>query len=598
MVRLLTERTFEMITHPRWICVVLLIATSSSAQRVDAVPQHASQIFHNDPHIQKIDFQSEFYGYNSAVNRPTVNGEPAYNYCPDVMYDRGLNQYRLYWGGRWYKPGTSATAGVAADGDHVFQVTSPTGVGGSWSAPPAQPLWLNGWDFNAASPPGKLPTTWWHNNTLEPETAKINGKYYMYCETEIDPGQPLDIAGLTADGVICDRIMLFTSPDGNNWTRKSDRGVVTNVTDPTHTMLHHEEFIYAPWDAATPYHLFVPTFVGGPTGQATTWLLKSNDPTTYDWMNRVPVTGITPVIGEGNKIAYCAEAPGGPLLIRITWIGDSTGRQVPTLMFSRNETDWTYGDGDPIHLAGSTDNLGNQSNWFMAMSTLDGTGQLEYLGDNTYRLFYITTTCNVPADTDDPGDIYSSQLGVGQLTFTITPVPEPSVWALLGCGAVAGCIGWLHVRRRSITRIVCNRIGGMLKLSAFVRMSVVIAMLSVLVGCGRSNGPNRYELSGSVTYQNKPVPAGMIVFAPDVSIGNVGPAATATINKGIYHTRAGQGTIGGPHVATISGSDTDLDTIRKAKGTLKPKTLFSNIQMAVDLPKESSKYDFAIPAGK
>jgi hypothetical protein len=90
----------------------------------------------------------------------------------------------------------------------------------------------------------------------------------------------------------------------------------------------------------------------------------------------------------------------------------------------------------------------------------------------------------------------------------------------------------------------------------------------------------------------------MIVFAPDVSIGNVGPAATATINKGIYHTRAGQGTIGGPHVATISGSDTDLDTIRKAKGTLKPKTLFSNIQMAVDLPKESSKYDFAIPAGK
>jgi hypothetical protein len=94
---------------------------------------------------------------------------------------------------------------------------------------------------------------------------------------------------------------------------------------------------------------------------------------------------------------------------------------VPTLMFSRNGIDWSYGDGSPILLPGSEDNLNNQNNWFMAMSTVDGTGQFECLGKNTYRFYYVTTTCNVPVATGSAGDIYSSQLGYGQLTFTITP---------------------------------------------------------------------------------------------------------------------------------------------------------------------------------
>jgi hypothetical protein len=424
----------------QWVFVAALMGLCAATYRSDAATQSASQVFHNDPYIQRIDFESEYYGYNSAVNRPTVYGQPAYNYCPDIMYDRSIRQYRLYWGGRWYAPGTAATSYAPADGDHVFQVTSPTALGGSWSTPPSQPLWLNGWDFNAAHPPGTRPTTWWGNNALEPETVRINGRYYMYCQAEVDPGQPLDGAGLIADGVQCDRIALFTSLDGDHWTRKTDRGVIVNVPDPTHTMFHHQEFIYAPWDTATPYHLYVPTFVGGISDQSTTWLLKSNDPTTYDWTKRLQVSGITLGIGEGNKIAYCAEAPGGPLLTRITWIADATGRQVPTLMFSRNETAWTYGDGAPIHLAGSTDNQNNSSNWFMAMSTLDGTGQVEYLGDNTYRLFYVTTTCKIPIVTGEPGDINSSQLGIGQLTFKIVPIPEPSAWAMLVGGAAVLCV--------------------------------------------------------------------------------------------------------------------------------------------------------------
>ena len=45
--------------------------------------------------------------------------------------------------------------------------------------------------------------------------------------------------------------------------------------------------------------------------------------------------------------------------------------------------------------------------------------------------------------------------------------------------------------------------------------------------------------------------SGFIVFAPDKSKGNDGPGANAEIKDGAYRTRPKEGTIGGPHVATI-----------------------------------------------
>jgi hypothetical protein len=135
-------------------------------------------------------------------------------------------------------------------------------------------------------------------------------------------------------------------------------------------------------------------------------------------------------------------------------------------------------------------------------------------------------------------------------------------------------------------------------MKAVAGLLVVCVMVTVLMGCGRSHGPARYDLSGTVTYDNKPVPGGFIVFAPDASQGNLGPGTTATIDRGKYHTRPGQGTIGGPHIATISATDSDLDKIRKARGATKPKTLFSNIQMTADLPKEPAQHDFVVPVKK
>ena len=58
-----------------------------------------------------------------------------------------------------------------------------------------------------------------------------------------------------------------------------------------------------------------------------------------------------------------------------------------------------------------------------------------------------------------------------------------------------------------------------------------------------------------------------------------------------------EGIIGGPHVATING----FDSVSFGKGlTTNPmgKPVFTNVQIGVDLPKESSTYDIVIPAAK
>ena len=133
--------------------------------------------------------------------------------------------------------------------------------------------------------------------------------------------------------------------------------------------------------------------------------------------------------------------------------------------------------------------------------------------------------------------------------------------------------------------------------------SVVTLCLCVFVvfvaafGCHRNAGPARYDLTGTITYAGKPVPAGYILFAPDKSKGNDGPGADAEIKDGVYHTRLKQGTVGGPHVATISGFD------GKPSGQgpdVNPmgKPLFANVQINVDLPKQAATYDLAVPAQK
>src|SRR5206468_6626683 len=83
---------------------------------------------------------------------------------------------------------------------------------------------------------------------------------------------------------------------------------------------------------------------------------------------------------------------------------------------------------------------------------------------------------------------------------------------------------------------------------------LAIPLAVVLAGWG---GERVYNISGTVTYQGKPVPVRNIVFKPDTSAGNKGAAAFAKIKDGHYDTSLGdsRGTVGGPHLVRIQGRD-------------------------------------------
>jgi hypothetical protein len=418
----------------RMLYWLLLTAMVSWAGRAEAA-QNTSQTFSNDPYIDRIDFTSSFGAYNSGVNRPTTgpDNQLAYDYSVHIMKDTSLNKYRMYTGGRWRDAhrqfGSFGPWIKDADGDHILQSQSVTGAPGTWTMPSTQPEYFNAQDYGGPT------NLWYSNNSLEPEVFKVGGTYYMYSQVQIDAGRPLDTGGTAATQA--DRIQLLTSPSGNQgtWTRKTDRGVFTNITNPTTTQLHHQEFVYVPWDADNkPYYMYVAAtdnnvFQGY-------FLVKSAVPDTYDYNAKVAVPTLAQL---GNQIGYAKQAPGGPLFTRITFSNDPTNRFVPSLQFSRDGLNWFWGDSGPILLAGSTNNANNMDTFFLGLSTLDGTGELEYLGNNTYRAIYGATTANDPVVTGSPGDIFYSEVGVGELTFTI--IPEPSSALLLLPGA------WLMTRR-------------------------------------------------------------------------------------------------------------------------------------------------------
>lgn len=120
----------------------------------------------------------------------------------------------------------------------------------------------------------------------------------------------------------------------------------------------------------------------------------------------------------------------------------------------------------------------------------------------------------------------------------------------------------------------------------------VAALCAVLLaGCGSAtDGPQRYRLSGKVTFNGQPVPAGQIIFEPDTSAGNSGPQGYAEIVDGAYRTDD-KGPVGGPQRIRISGYE-GVSSDENHPAT----TLFSDYQTTADLPKANSELDFDVPA--
>jgi hypothetical protein len=115
------------------------------------------------------------------------------------------------------------------------------------------------------------------------------------------------------------------------------------------------------------------------------------------------------------------------------------------------------------------------------------------------------------------------------------------------------------------------------------------AACTLLSGCTR--GPRLYPVSGTVTHKGNPLPAGVIYFNPDVTRGNDGPQGYAIIKEGHYDTAdtGGKGVLGGPYTVRIEGFD-------GMPGNELPlgKPIFTDYQVAVDLPQTAATQDFDV----
>lgn len=75
----------------------------------------------------------------------------------------------------------------------------------------------------------------------------------------------------------------------------------------------------------------------------------------------------------------------------------------------------------------------------------------------------------------------------------------------------------------------------------FYLLMTAFITLTGLPGCGGEDGPTTYPVSGTVTYQGKPLTKGQIAFRPDTERGGSGPMQAGNIVDGKFTCEATEG---------------------------------------------------------
>ena len=117
-----------------------------------------------------------------------------------------------------------------------------------------------------------------------------------------------------------------------------------------------------------------------------------------------------------------------------------------------------------------------------------------------------------------------------------------------------------------------------------------LVLIALAAGCSQS-GPERYRMSGNVTFDGKPVPAGDVQFEPtEKGIGG----GFAPIKDGKYDTAVnGRGHLGGEHRVQVVGFDGLVDPSNPDSAA---KVMFAPYNTTLDLPTKTTTKDFEVPA--
>lgn len=307
----------------------------------------------------------------------------------DGAYDYSLHLlktddgYLMYSGCRWYEKDF-------ADGDHIMLSRSSDGV--TWRRYLLSPMFYLGRELGESG--------WWTDNTLEPEVIIVDGVYHMYWQCSYS----------TPKGNYGDKIGYAVSEDGVTWERKTDEPVI--ICGDDEIGFNHEEVIYVADDPdGKCWWMYTGHFVNGVfSGHIR---IRSAVPDRFDYADSEPTSGMAQL---GNQIGYFDTDSGRRVFLRITFT-DAGEHTVPVFNFSDDGLDWSVADGFQLASVDTSDKYtsDNSNVYFLGMSTINGTGEIERAEDGSYRLVYAATTC---ASSVSP-EIFSAEAGVGTLVFTV-----------------------------------------------------------------------------------------------------------------------------------------------------------------------------------
>jgi len=120
---------------------------------------------------------------------------------------------------------------------------------------------------------------------------------------------------------------------------------------------------------------------------------------------------------------------------------------------------------------------------------------------------------------------------------------------------------------------------------SFGPAALALAAAALLPGCG--DGEHLYRVSGTITFDGKPTPKGLIFFDP--APGTPGTQGFANIEDGRFDTAAvgkGRGIRGGNYVIRISG----FDGIERPEAPF-GQALFPEHELTRELPPQDQTFD-------
>ena len=125
--------------------------------------------------------------------------------------------------------------------------------------------------------------------------------------------------------------------------------------------------------------------------------------------------------------------------------------------------------------------------------------------------------------------------------------------------------------------------------------AALLAAAAALPGCGKSEPDNVVHVRGTVTYDGKPIPLGMILFEPDPSRGTRGQQGHADIKDGRFDTTVSEkGAAIGHQIVRVTGGD----GVNPEPFTPFGNLLFEEHTVRIELSRDAAPLTIDVPKAK